>query len=205
MLVVVEDGNVELLVETLLDLEAARRGDVFEVHSAKRRCQRLDRLDDFLRVEGIQDDWHCGDTGELLEELGLSFHNWQCSFGADVAEAKDCGAVGDHRDVLAGPGVGAGQGRIFVDGLTDAGDTWGVADGEVANRLELHGRVRAELTAAVCLEDFRICDGRRIRGGGVLRYCVKRRLSGVRVRSVVGGARGRIRSRHDDSPKRVEY
>ncbi len=34
VLVVVEHRNVQLFAETVLDLEAARRGDVFKVHAA---------------------------------------------------------------------------------------------------------------------------------------------------------------------------
>ena len=39
VLVVVEDGDVELLLEPLLDLEAARRGDVLEVDAAEPRAR----------------------------------------------------------------------------------------------------------------------------------------------------------------------
>ena len=39
VLVVVEDRDVELLLQPVLDLEAARRGDVLEVDAAERRAR----------------------------------------------------------------------------------------------------------------------------------------------------------------------
>ena len=40
VLVVVEDGDVELLAQARLDLEAARRGDVLQVDAAEDRRER---------------------------------------------------------------------------------------------------------------------------------------------------------------------
>ena len=50
MLVVVEDRDVEQLLEPLLDLEAARRGDVLEVDAAEARREPDDGLDDLVDV-----------------------------------------------------------------------------------------------------------------------------------------------------------
>ena len=52
VLVVVEDGDVEQLLEPLLDLEARRRGDVLEVDAAEGRGDAHDGLDDLVGVLG---------------------------------------------------------------------------------------------------------------------------------------------------------
>ena len=48
VLVVVEDRDVEPLLELLLDVEAARRGDVLEVDAAEGRRDAGDRLDELV-------------------------------------------------------------------------------------------------------------------------------------------------------------
>jgi len=50
VLVVVEDGDVDLLAETGFDLEALRRFDVFEVDPTEGRLHRPHRVDDIAGV-----------------------------------------------------------------------------------------------------------------------------------------------------------
>ena len=45
MLVVVEDGDIERLLQPVLDLEAAGGRDVLEVDAAEGRCDQFDRPD----------------------------------------------------------------------------------------------------------------------------------------------------------------
>ena len=101
VLVVVEDGDVDLLLEPLLDLEAARRGDVLEVDAAEGRGHQPHRVDDLLRVVGVEADRERVDVGELLEEHRLALHHRHRGLGADVAEAEHRAAVGDDRDGVA--------------------------------------------------------------------------------------------------------
>src|SRR5215218_5530425 len=54
VLVVVEDGDVEGLLEPVLDLEAARGGDVLEVDAAEGRRHQFDRADDLVGVLGVE-------------------------------------------------------------------------------------------------------------------------------------------------------
>ena len=56
VLVVVEDGDVELLAQAALDLEAARRGDVLEVDPAEDGRDRRDGADDLVDVLRRQAD-----------------------------------------------------------------------------------------------------------------------------------------------------
>src|SRR5690606_27983855 len=50
VLVVVEDGDVGLLAQHPLDVEAARRADVFQIDPAKGRLQLLDDVDNLVGV-----------------------------------------------------------------------------------------------------------------------------------------------------------
>ena len=52
VLVVVEHRDVEPLAQPVLDLEAARGGDVLEVDAAERRRDPHDGLDDLVRIGG---------------------------------------------------------------------------------------------------------------------------------------------------------
>ena len=54
VLVVMEHGDVELVDQTALDLEAARRGDVLEVDAAEAGGEAFDGLDDLVDVLGIK-------------------------------------------------------------------------------------------------------------------------------------------------------
>ena len=56
VLVVVEDGDVQLVLEALLDVEAAGRGDVLKVDAAKARADCLHDADDLVRVLGVEAD-----------------------------------------------------------------------------------------------------------------------------------------------------
>src|SRR5262245_19526657 len=85
MLIVVKDRDIEHLAETLLDLEAARRPDVFEVDAAEGRRDRPDDAHDLVHVLGGQADREGVDTGERLEQERLAFHDGQGGPGADVA------------------------------------------------------------------------------------------------------------------------
>ena len=98
VLVVVEDGDVELASQPALDLEAARRGDVLEVDAAEPGGDRLDDRDDLLGVLRVQAERPGVDPGELLEEHRLALHHRHRGRRADVAEPEHRGAVGDDGD-----------------------------------------------------------------------------------------------------------
>src|SRR4029079_11220493 len=98
VLVVVEDGDVQLLAQPLLDLEAARRRDVLEVDAAEDRGDRLHRGDDLVRVLRREADGEGVDAAELLEEHRLPLHHRQRGLGPDVAQPEHRGAVADDGD-----------------------------------------------------------------------------------------------------------
>ena len=115
VLVVVEDGDVELGPQALLDLEAARRRDVLEVDPAEAGRDRLHDRDDLVGVLRVEADRPGVDAAELLEQQRLALHHGHRGFRADVAEAEDGGAVGDDGDgVLLDRQV---PGRVAVGGI----------------------------------------------------------------------------------------
>ena len=98
VLVVVEDGDVELGAQPLLDLEAARRRDVLEVDAAEAGRDRLHDRDDLVGVLRVEAERPGVDAAELLEQQRLALHHRHRRLRADVAEAEHGGAVGDDRD-----------------------------------------------------------------------------------------------------------
>ena len=149
MLIVVEDGDVELLAEPCLDREAAGRGDVLEVDPAESRRDRLADRDDLVRVFRVETDRPGVDATELLEEHCLSLHDRHRRLGADVAEAEHRRPVRDHGDrVLLDGEIPRGRG-IVGDCLRDACDAGRVGHREVIARLERDLRLHLDLPTEV--------------------------------------------------------
>src|SRR5581483_9229999 len=89
MLIVMEDGDVHLLLQTIFDLEAFGRGDVLEIDAAERRLERLDCIDEELRVARRELEIEDVDVGESLEENRLPFHDGLARRRSDVAKPED--------------------------------------------------------------------------------------------------------------------
>ncbi len=136
MLVVVEDGDVELLHEPFLDLEAAGCRDVLEVDAAEARRHQLHRADDLLGVGRVQAEREGVHAGELLEQAALALHHGHRGPRADVAEAEHRGSVGDHRDGVALDRVLEGLVFVVGDRQADAGDAGRVDHREVVAGLQ---------------------------------------------------------------------
>src|SRR5690606_23470600 len=105
VLVVVEDGDLHALAQLLLDVEAFRRLDVFEVDPAQRGLQRGDDVDQLVRVVLVQLDVEDVDAGEFLEQAALAFHDGLGGQGADVAQAEHGRAVGHHPHQIGARGI----------------------------------------------------------------------------------------------------
>ena len=101
VLVVVKDGDVELPLQALLDLEAARRGDVLEVDPPEARRHQLHGAHDLVGVLGVEADREGVDARELLEQARLALHHRHRRRRADVAQAEHRRAVGDDRHGVA--------------------------------------------------------------------------------------------------------
>ena len=136
MLVVVEYGDVEQLLELLLDDEAVGRLDILEIDTAERRCQVADAVDERIDVLGIDQEIHGIDVGEPLEQRALAFHHRLGGERAEVAQPEDGGAVRHDRDEVALVGVVVDAGRVFGDRVDGDGHARRVCERQVALRRE---------------------------------------------------------------------
>ena len=101
VLVVMEHRDVQQFAQPLLDDEALRRLDVFEIDAAPALAEQLHAIDEFVRVLGRDFEIDGIDVGEALEQDRLAFHHRLGRERAEIAEAEDGGAVGDDGDEIA--------------------------------------------------------------------------------------------------------
>ena len=149
VLIVVEDGDVELRPQPLLDLEAAWGGDVLEVDAAEAGRDRLHDRDDLVRVLRVQAERPRVDAAELLEQERLALHHGHRGLGADVAEPEHGGAVGDDGDGVLLDRQVPRQVAICGDRLADARHARGVRHREVVAGLDRDLRLHLDLAAEV--------------------------------------------------------
>jgi hypothetical protein len=152
VLVIVEDGDVEALLQPAFDLEAARRRDVLEVDPAIRWCDSRDGVHELVDGAGLHAQRDRVDTAEPLEQHGFSLHHRHGGERSDVSETKDRGAVADHSHRVAGAGVHRGQLRVRRDRPGDLGNARRVQERQVRGVAQWLGRDRGELAAQVRAE-----------------------------------------------------
>ncbi len=75
-------GMSSCSISACFDLEAMRRGDVLQVDAAEGRGDAHHRLDEILRVLGLDLDIEYVDVGEMLEQHRLAFHHRLARQGA---------------------------------------------------------------------------------------------------------------------------
>ena len=138
VLVVMEDRDVHQLAQALLDDEAFRRLDVFQVDAAEGRAEEAHAVDELVDVLGVDLEVDAIDVGEALEQDGLAFHHRLRGQRAEIAQAQHGGAVGDHRDEIALGRVVVGQRR----------DSWRCAGRARRRRANRPGTGRAAWSAA---------------------------------------------------------
>ena len=148
MLIVVEDGDVEGLLEALFDLEALGRADVLEVDAAEGGRDHLAEADDLLRILGVDLDVEDVDVCEALEEDALAFHDRLAGECADVAETEDGGAVREHGDEIAPSRVFVGVFRVLLDREAGRGHARGVGQRKIVRGHAFLGRNDLDLTGA---------------------------------------------------------
>ena len=98
VLIVVEDWNPHPLAQFLLDVEAFRCFDVFEIDAAESGFQSRDRVDQQVRVGLRNLDVEYVDTREFFEQTRLPLHHRFASEWPDVAQTEYRGAIGDDCD-----------------------------------------------------------------------------------------------------------
>ena len=126
MLIVVEDRNVELFLQSLLDGKAARGGNVFQVDAAKHRGNAADRFDNLLHVGRIEANRKPIHPRKFLQELRLALHHGNRSARPDVTKPQDRRAVGHNRDGVAFDCQPMGVFGRVVDRLGHPGHARGV-------------------------------------------------------------------------------
>ena len=137
VLVVMEDGNVQLTLQRFFDLEALRAFDVLQIDAAEGRGDGLAGRDDAGGVVGVDADGEGIHAAEFLEQHGLALHDRQTGFGADVAQAQHGGAVGHDGHHVALEGVLVHVVGILFDLAARLGDAGGVSRGQVVAGLDL--------------------------------------------------------------------
>src|SRR5690242_3632547 len=147
VLVVVEDRHVELLAQALLDLEAARSGDVLEIDAAEARSQILHGFDDFVGVLGGQTDREGVDVREFLEQHRLAFHHGQGAFGADVAKTQHGCAVRHHGHRVLLDRQRECPLAVLLDRQTDAGNARRVGHRQIVSRADRNFAMNLDLAA----------------------------------------------------------
>ena len=138
VLVVVEHGDVELLAQARLDVEALRRLDILEVDAAERRRHELDRAHDLVHVLRVEADGDGVDAGEALEENRFALHDGQACARANVAEAEHGRAVRDDGDHVALRRVVVDHLRVLLDLEARRGDARRVRERQVLRAPERH-------------------------------------------------------------------
>ena len=98
VLIIVEDRDLHALTQRPLDIEAFRSLDVLEVDPAEGRLKAGDDVHELVWIAFIDLDVEYIDAGEFLEQAALAFHHRLAGEGADIAQPKHGGAIGDHCD-----------------------------------------------------------------------------------------------------------
>ena len=75
VLVVMEDRDIHQFAQPLLDDEAFRRLDVFQIDAAEAGPEEADGVDEFIDVLGADLEIDTIDVSEALEERDLAFHD----------------------------------------------------------------------------------------------------------------------------------
>ena len=140
-----EHGDVEQLLQPLLDDEALRGLDVLEVDAAEGRAEVADAVDERVDVLGIDQQIDGVDIGEALEQRALAFHHRLGGQRAEIAEAEDRGAVGDDGDEVAFVGVVVGESRVLGDGARPGWRRRRIGERQVALGRQRLGRGDFEL------------------------------------------------------------
>src|SRR5215203_7097712 len=153
MLVVVEYGNLELLLEALLDLEAPRRRNVLQVDPAEPRRHALNHLHYLVSVLGVQTYREGVHTCELLEEHNLALHHRHRCLGSYVSQTQHRRTVGDDRHGVSLDGEVEGTLGLLHDGAAHPRNPRRVGHGEVVACP--HRRLRPHLYLAPKVEEER--------------------------------------------------
>jgi len=131
VLVIMEDRDGHPFLQLLLNVEALRRLDVFQINPAQGRFQGSDHFDQLVRVLFGDFNVEDVDASELLKQATLAFHHRLGGQGADVAQAQHGGPVGHHPHQIAPGGHFIHGHRIGHDFLAGIGHAGGIGQGQI--------------------------------------------------------------------------
>ena len=140
VLIVVHDRNVHPLAQGLFDDEAFGRGDVFQVDAAETGFHQGDRLDELVRVFGVEFDIDRIDVGEAFEQHRLALHHRLGRQRAQIAEPENGRPVGDDRHEIGTGGIARRVGRVFGNGFDRGRHARRIGQAEVALGRHRFGR-----------------------------------------------------------------
>jgi hypothetical protein len=205
VLVIVEHRDVEQLAQLLLDDEAFRRIDVFEIDGAPTLSEEFHAIDELVRILGRDFEIDGIDVGKALEQHRLAFHHRLGRERAAIAQPKNGGAVGDHGDEIALGGVVVGFGLVLGDGQDRNGDAGRIGQRQVALRRHRLGGDNFKLAGpalAVKQQGFLVGKSRPLRAAAVfgshfnsLPLTPGRKVAGIWNCSEPGGSCSRERRR----------
>src|SRR5258707_7523057 len=103
MLVVVKNWDVKQLAKTLLDDEALRRLDIFEIDATEAGSQEAHTVDELVDVPCVDLKVDAVDVGEALEKNSLALHDRLCRQRPQIAQAQyRCAVRYDGNQVALG-------------------------------------------------------------------------------------------------------
>jgi len=165
VLVVVHQGNVQLLAQAGLDLETLRGLDVLEVDASEGGSDGFHRADELLGIGRVDLDVEGVDACIGLEEHAFALHDGLGRQGTDVAQSEDGRAVRDHGHEVALARVFVNVVRLFGDGQRRSRHAGRVGQRQIVLRMIGFGRDDPDLTGAA----FAVVAQRRV---VELRFCV---------------------------------
>ena len=134
MLIIVKHGDVEKLLEPLLDEEALRCLDVFQVDPAEGGAQCLDDSHDVVGVPGIDLDVEHVDICEPFEQQRFALHHRLGGRRSDIPKPQHGGPVAHHRHQVSLGRVRERLRGVRVDPANGFRDAGRVGQGKVTLR-----------------------------------------------------------------------
>ena len=138
VLVVVEDGDVALLLQLPLDLKAPGGGDVLQVDAAEGAGDVVDGVHELVHVLGLHAQGERVHVAKGLEEHALALHHRHAGLWADVPKTQHGAAVGDDGAEVVAAGQLIALAHILLDLQTGLGHAGGVGQGQVLLALHRH-------------------------------------------------------------------
>ena len=93
MLIIMHHGNIQLLLQTALNLKAFRRLNILQINAAKSRCNRFDCLNESIRIVFIDFYIKCVYSCIYFEQEAFPLHDRFSAHGTNVTQAQYCSSI----------------------------------------------------------------------------------------------------------------